>query len=642
MCGILGITCVKGRKISHSQITKALFDLYVLSEIRGKEASGIAVKQGAEIDIIKSPVPATEFIKSNEYKHLIFSLKSSESLSAIGHSRLATNGQQSDNNNNQPVLFNDTACVHNGIIVNTEEIYSRHPQLKTNSDLDSISAAGLIDQSLKKGNAFEEAMINMMHTIEGTVNIAVLHKQRDVMNLASNNGSIYYLHNEAEKIFIFSSESFLLKEFLKRGNFTHLFEHEHITHLPAREGIEVDLTSYNVTKYKFELDHSEKVKSKNKCFISVEDLANSKESSTNPEKLKRCSKCVLPETMPFIDFDEKGICNYCKNYNPMQVKGYDAFDRELSKFRGNGKNPDCIVTLSGGRDSSYCLHKLKKDFGMNPLALTYDWGMVTPLARRNQARMTGKLGVEHILISADISKKREYIRQNVTAWLKKPDLGMVPIFMAGDKHFFYYFNKARKQYNLDLVTLSVNPLEKTDFKTGFCGVEYKPNEYYFESSLVNRLGLLSYYARQLLGNRSYLNSSLFDSAKAFLSSFFISHDYINIFDYIRWDEDEVNETLINNYNWEMDSDSESTWRIGDGTAPFYNYIYYKIAGFSENDTFRSNQVREGVITRDQALKLVDFDNTPREKPIKEYLELIGLDFDSTMEKIDRIPPLLIR
>ena len=64
-----------------------------------------------------------------------------------------------------------------------------------------------------------------------------------------------------------------------------------------------------------------------------------------------------------------------------------------------------------------------------------------------------------------------------------------------------------------------------------------------------------------------------------------------MFDYIDWDEKTVNDTIINNYDWEKAVDTNSTWRIGDGTASFYNYVYTLIAGFSENDTFRSNQIR---------------------------------------------------
>ena len=68
--------------------------------------------------------------------------------------------------------------------------------------------------------------------------------------------------------------------------------------------------------------------------------------------------------------------------------------------------------------------------------MTYDLGMVTDLARRNIARICGTLGVENIIVAADIHWKRENIKKNIIALLKSPELGMIPLFMAGDKYFF--------------------------------------------------------------------------------------------------------------------------------------------------------------------------------------------------------------
>ena len=60
---------------------------------------------------------------------------------------------------------------------------------------------------------------------------------------------------------------------------------------------------------------------------------------------------------------------------------------------------------------------------MNPIAYTYDWGMVTDLGRRNISRMCSSLGVENIIIAANIGLKRKNIRKNLLAWLKKTSLG---------------------------------------------------------------------------------------------------------------------------------------------------------------------------------------------------------------------------
>jgi len=63
-------------------------------------------------------------------------------------------------------------------------------------------------------------------------------------------------------------------------------------------------------------------------------------------------------------------------------------------------------------------------------------------------------------------------------------------------------------------------------------------------------------------------------------------------------------------------------------------MYYTMAGFTEHDTFRSNQVREGDITREEALRLVEDENRPRYQNIKWYLDAVGMDFDSTIERIN--------
>jgi hypothetical protein len=115
-------------------------------------------------------------------------------------------------------------------------------------------------------------------------------------------------------------------------------------------------------------------------------------------------------------------------------------------------------------------------------------------------------------------------------------------------------------------------------------------------------------------------------------------DYYHIYDFMRWDEYEVNSTL-EKYGFEKAPDTKSTWRIGDGTAAFYNYIYYSIAGFTEHDTFRSNQIREGQLTRSEALELVLDENRPRYQNIRWYLDAVGLDFKDTIKIVNNAKKL---
>jgi hypothetical protein len=115
-------------------------------------------------------------------------------------------------------------------------------------------------------------------------------------------------------------------------------------------------------------------------------------------------------------------------------------------------------------------------------------------------------------------------------------------------------------------------------------------------------------------------------------------DYFHIFDYWTWEERLIDDTLAM-YDWERAQDTTTTWRIGDGTAAFYNYIYRTVAGFTEHDTFRSNQIREGQISRAEALALVEDENRPRYANLKWYLDAVQLDFASTIGVINAIPRL---
>ena len=81
-----------------------------------------------------------------------------------------------------------------------------------------------------------------------------------------------------------------------------------------------------------------------------------------------------------------------------------------------------MVGLSGGRDSTYGLHLLKTKYKMNPIAYTFDWGLTTDISRINAAKVCGKLGVEHIIRSADIEKKKRVCKKKFIFLVEKTSL----------------------------------------------------------------------------------------------------------------------------------------------------------------------------------------------------------------------------
>ncbi|HUS51051.1 MAG TPA: hypothetical protein VMZ91_12860 [Candidatus Paceibacterota bacterium] len=672
MCGIFGVLVNKKSKVETNFFKSLTDSLFKISESRGKEAAGFALLSGNAIKIYKQPGPASVLIRGKKYKEVFYNLNVKDSakdktsiypLGIIGHTRLVTKGALEINQNNQPVIRDGLVGVHNGIIVNVEKLWKDFSDLERKYEVDTEIILALIRMFLKEKKSLTEAVINTFGLIKGSVSIALLFNNINGLLLATNTGSLYFYLNKGEDFLIFASELDILKRVLKRHGLEK--SDSRIYHIEPGTGYFVDLDDLKTKKFLFyEKEDFEPEKNLASFYLDIIDLSDYNKNNLfsgennradselkitptfsfpgpNQLNLKRCTRCILPETMPFIEFDDKGVCNYCRSYKKIELKDKSILEEIIRKHRNTSdKRPDCLVAFSGGRDSSYGLHYIKKVLKMNPIAYSYDWGMITDLGRRNQARLCGELGIEHIIVSGDIRRKREYIRKNVLAWLKKPDLGMVPLFMAGDKQYFYYANKIMRKTETKMIIMCENPLERTHFKHGFCGIKHKSADippYFF--SLLDKIKIAAYYAKQFITNPSYLQSSVVDTLTGYISYYLIPHNYLYLYDFIGWGEEKILSTLRNEYDWETANDTKTTWRIGDGTVAFYNYIYYAIAGFTENDTFRSNQIREGIITREEALKLIEEDNKPRYESIKWYCETIGIDFEETLKTINSAPKL---
>jgi glucosamine--fructose-6-phosphate aminotransferase (isomerizing) len=677
MCGIFGLIVHKDAGHDPAFIKKSLLTLAHSSESRGKDSSGLVFRNemDRELQVFKGAVALNYLLNTKEVKHQIDDMcrrhaaGQQNAFAVMGHARLVTNGTQLNDVNNQPVVKNGVVGIHNGIIVNENELWSCHPDIQRSYEIDTEVMLALIRKYLQDDWDITTAVSKTVREIFGTVAAAFFIDDLNKFAIATNNGSLYVLTNDAG-LFAFASEEYFLKSLAKKMRLNTNGDYW-IRQVVPGKGFILDLVHFQLQGFSFSSEDIrisgrsspntpyrvvEKSVSTGKhqrelildpAIIAVQPkaLTESVLLEFNIERiqcLRRCSKCLLPETFPFIEYDAQGVCNYCNNYKiknaPKPIE--ELFDL-VKPYRHSDGSPDCIVPYSGGRDSTHTLHIVKNVLKLNPIAFTYDWGMVTDLARRNIARVCGKLGVENILVSADIFWKRENIRKNILAWLKRPHLGMIPLFMAGDKYFYYYADQVKKQTGISLNIWGINPLENTDFKVGFLGV---PPDHHkkriYSLSLKRQMRLFQGIGKSILGNLQYLNSSVWDTLGSFVSRSVIPHrDYYHMYDYIRWDEKEIEELVLEEYHWETAVDTRTTWRIGDGTAAFYNYIYYTVAGFSEYDTFRSNQIREGMLSREEGLQLVMKENRPRYPSIKWYTDILSLDYPTVIKQINDIPKL---
>jgi len=117
-------------------------------------------------------------------------------------------------------------------------------------------------------------------------------------------------------------------------------------------------------------------------------------------ELKRCTKCVMPETWESIKFDKKGLCDICRNIEVKKQKidwgkRRQEFIRLLNEYKGKGAY-DCIIPFSGGKDSTFTVWKMVKEFNVKPLVVSFDHGFYRPKTLVNRMRTLEKLGVDFL------------------------------------------------------------------------------------------------------------------------------------------------------------------------------------------------------------------------------------------------------
>jgi glucosamine--fructose-6-phosphate aminotransferase (isomerizing) len=677
MCGISGIALRKGTAVNRNEFMALLESLFAASQRRGSESSGLHVNipSANRVWTLKAAKSARHMMKSAEYTKVFQSvlglafpdadLSNNKAIIIMTHSRLATNGSTRIPANNQPIRWGRVTTVHNGIIVNSQRMWA-DLGLQPATEVDTEVLSAHLNQCLCASLDAESAVRNLYAHIEGAASLAWADETKPGVTLATNTGDLFTAVCEDLGLFVFASEEIMLRRAVANTRVK-----ASVSRLNPGMALEVDVGQGLIIRefqiFRDPATTATPIDSRSRPTFDEQDervehieiaVSYGQRASTRNVRadfqlllynenairaMQRCSRCVLPETFPYIRFDAEQICNYCQSYQP-RYSGYDSvkamteFEQLLSSYRNGSGGPDVLVPLSGGRDSIYGLHLLREVFEVNPITFTYDWGMITDLARRNISRVCGKLGVQNILVAADIQVKRANVRKNVTAWLRDPRVGMVPLFMAGDKQFIRIANQIRGEIGVRLHAWSVNPFENTDFKVGLAGVRPAFQKRNIDDlSSVSKARLGAYYGAMFLKNPSYMNSSLRDTLSAFRSYYVEPRDdIVSIFQHLKWDEQTVEDTIQNQYGFEKAPDTASTWRIGDGTAPFYNYIYVTANGYSEFDTFRSNQVREGQLSRNEALNLVVRENRPRIEGLLWYFEALNLDFNDVIPIINSL------
>jgi tRNA(Ile)-lysidine synthase TilS/MesJ len=333
--------------------------------------------------------------------------------------------------------------------------------------------------------------------------------------------------------------------------------------------------------------------------------------------MRICKNCVLPETFPGITFDKKGICNYCrdfkgKNYVKKSKKGYQKKFEQLLKEKKDSDFYDCLMAYSGGKDSTYTLHLLKRKFKLNVLALTFDHGFASDAALRNVRKISESLGIDLLIFKPrlDVLKK---------------------IFKEGAKKDFYPPKTLQRASTICTSCMGIVKfyclrlaLEK---KIPFIIYGWSPGQIPLPSSIFKNNPLLIKSMQRIIKeplervagkeiDQYFLEAGHFQKQREFPYN-------ISPLAFSEYDEDKIKK-IIKKLGWKkpQDTDPNSSNCLLNSLA---NFVHKKRLGFNPYAFELAKLVREGHLDRKKASKrLAQPENMKVVNWVKKKLDLTKL------------------
>lgn len=346
--------------------------------------------------------------------------------------------------------------------------------------------------------------------------------------------------------------------------------------------------------------------------------------------MQRCQKCIMPANYPQIMFDNEGVCNFCINQRKIEYQGAEALKSKILSYRrvsGSSKY-DCAVGFSGGRDSSYLLYYLSKVLNLNVIAFTIDNGNIPPETQQNIKNTAKLLNIKVII------KHYPYLENCLThhlkAWLQKPSATMITALCVGCRLGIAKGEyKLLQEYQIPVYISGGTPFEGNNYKTTLLRI---PQNNKKKASLI--LG----YIFQVIQNPKWISNpyAFFIQANEFMAYYGRRYKkklrlkgYITIspfWRYIKWEEKKIIDTIENELGWIKNSQTGSTWRGDCDIALLKSYLYKTLLGYNDKDDSLSDLIRDGQITREDALQRLESEQYISESVIKNIVEKNGINY----------------
>lgn len=341
-----------------------------------------------------------------------------------------------------------------------------------------------------------------------------------------------------------------------------------------------------------------------------------------------CSKCVYPQFAVNLELID-GICTACKTSEVFEAADQAFWDKRKLLFEeiildvksrpDRNKNYDCIIPVSGGKDSYYQAHKVVKEYGLKPLLVTYHGNNYLVEGDYNRDRMRQVFNADHLVFGPSVEV------------LKK--LNKIAFKMMGDMNWhahcgiFTYPIRISVALNIPLVIWG-------EIAWDISGM-YHPNDLVeFSARTRHEHGLRGFEWDSMIGHSENdlteqdLNWAKYPSDSEILE---VGTRGIYIGNFFKWDPNKHTTQMIKTYGWKpamkpFDRTYRTMSNLDDryenGVHDLLKFIKF---GYGRASDHASKDIRSGMMTREEGIKMVRKYDHVIPEDLEFWLNYVGMD-----------------
>jgi glucosamine--fructose-6-phosphate aminotransferase (isomerizing) len=347
--------------------------------------------------------------------------------------------------------------------------------------------------------------------------------------------------------------------------------------------------------------------------------------------VSRCTRCIMPETFPGISFDARGVCSFCLQHGarPSHLRRDDLLER-IRSVETDTKY-ECVVPLSGGKDSTYILYCTVRDLGLRAIAASYDSGYQSEIARKNVRRACDELQVPLVTLVPDQGVQRRMLREML---LVSEAVGCFTRTCTSCEFMLRMLAiGVARTHDVPFILWGSSALESPD-DVGYEEYRHGRTPLQIAASKASRLRSLRLTWGQVAALVPHLVTYTALSArqrrevgaplKYILNPYGLipfperAPTVIHFFDYANWDPQTATELLERELGWEHPDDRDA--RFDCRLYCFVEHRKLKLTGLSDSGAILCRLIREGMLTRADALAT---EEATRHRVVSECAEIVN-------------------